>query len=471
MYPILKEDLEKQESILQQTYEDALAFLAKRSEQKVEPGFPGAPASALPAEGLGAEKVQDFFRKHYLPWVPASSGSRYFGYVIGGVTPAALAGDWYTSLIDQNAFGQPGSLDRQIEQEALQFIRDLLGLPGSFQGAFVSGATTSAFVALTCARQWAAAQKGHSASEEGLYGLPRPDIASGLTHGANYKAASMAGFGRNIHPLPLLPGREAVDIQALKEYLASRDQSRPLIYIANIGTANSGDIDDLNAIAELKERYGFWLHADGAFGGLMACVPEWQDRFRLLSSADSLTMDTHKWLNVPYDGAIVLTRHLHEQYQSFSNELTPGTLASENTVHHHLTPEGSRRLRALPAWFTMLAYGKAGYADICRRNVAMCRLYGEMIKNSDCFRLLNEVRSNVVAFTLNLPPEKITEDLIKEILGEVQKAGITYSNYVPYLNKPALRVCMTNWMTEEADVRAAYRSMEEAARQVISRRF
>lgn len=469
MYEMLSQDHAKQARILRQVCEDAVSFLEQRPNRTVAPFYQEQPLRHLPQQGMGAEAAREIFSEDYLPWIPASSGSRYFGYVIGGVTPAALAGDWYTSLYDQNAFGHPGTVDRQIELETIQFVRDLLNLPKDFFGVFVSGATMSAMTAMVCARQWAAALAGHSASEEGLYGLERPDVASGLTHGANYKALSMAGIGRKVHALPLLPGREAVDPAALEAYLAARDPKKPLIYIANMGTASSGDHDDLNAIAELKKKYNFWLHVDGAFGGMMACSPKYASLFEGLAAADSITMDTHKWLNVPYDGAVILCRHPDLQFQSFTNALSASGAVPNQASHYHMTPEGSRRLRALPVWFTLLAYGKEGYADLCERNVALCEYYGRKVEASPYFRLLNQVRGNVVCFTLNLPDDRIAQSDIQEILDKLQAEGVTYSNMGSFYGKPALRVCLTNWMTEPADVDAAFASMENCSKAVFDR--
>lgn len=469
MYDVLSQDLKKQADILKQVCEDAVEFLEQRNSRTVAPVFHELPLRHLPQQGIGAEAARKLFSEDYLPWIPASSGSRYYGYVIGGVTPAALAGDWYTSLYDQNAFGHPGTVDRQIESESIQFIRDLLNLPKDYDGVFVSGATMSAMTALVCARQWAAVQSGHCASEEGLYGLERPDVASGLTHGANYKALSMAGFGRKVHALPLLPGREAVDPVALEAYLASRDPQRPLIYIANMGTASSGDHDDLNAIAELKDKYHFWLHVDGAFGGMMACSPKFADRFKNLGAADSITMDSHKWLNVPYDGAVILCKHPDFQFQSFTNALSATGGVPDQVSYYHMTPEGSRRLRALPVWFSLLAYGKEGYAELCERTVSLCESYGRKVEASPYFRLLNQVRGNVVCFTLNLPENCITPADIQEILDKLQREGVTYSNLAYFYGKPALRVCLTNWMTEAADVDAAFASMENCSKDVFER--
>lgn len=465
----LAKDQNRQAAILEKVYQDAVNYLNNRSNQKVMPDFSAPPLEALPQDGLGAEAARNIFRDKYLPWLPASSGPRFFGYVIGGVTPAALAGDWYTSLFDQNAFGHSGSVDRHIELEAIQFICSLLNLPDTFHGVFVSGATTSAMTALACARQWAADQSGCSASEEGLYGLARPEVASGLAHGANYKALTMVGMGRHITSLPLLPEREAVDISALENFLANRDAGRPLIYIANMGTAASGDHDDLNAIAQLKKKYNFWLHVDGAFGGMMACSPKYAHLFAGLQAADSITMDTHKWLNVPYDGAVMLCKHPDYQYQCFTNAASALGPAPREASLYSLTPEGSRRLRALPAWFTLLAYGKKGYAEICERHIALCQHYGQKVSDSPYLRLLNQVRSNVVAFTINLPDEKITAADIQEILDQVQAQGITYSNIAYYLGKPALRICLANWQTELADIDAAFESMESCSKPVFER--
>lgn len=462
MHQQFLQDMANQNILLKKICKQAETFLHERPQRIVAPDFPPTVRQNLPEQGLGTEQVLSLFHKSYLPWMPASSGSRYFGYVIGGVTPAALAGDWYTSLFDQNAFGHPDSLDRHIEENAIDMLRALLDIPPAFFGIFVSGATTSAMTAMACARQWASLKQGKLASEEGLSNLVSPEVVSGLTHGANIKALSMVGLGRKITSLPCLPNREAIDVNALENYLADRSSERPLIVIANMGTAASGDLDDLNRIAELKDRYDFWLHVDGAFGALMACVPNKAPFFEGLKKADSITMDTHKWLNTPYDGAVLFCAHPLLQYQCFTNATQVPETLTDDFSFYHMTPEGSRRFRALPVWFSLMAYGKDGYREMCQRHLDLCVQYGKWVEDDPSFTLLNEVRSNVVCFTFldkGLPAE---QNAIEAVLRYLQQEGETYSNIAFFHGQPALRICLCNWQTTLPDIERAFHSLKRA---------
>lgn len=463
MYEKFTEDLKRQGELLEKVARDAAAYLDNIGARSVSPYFSETELKDIPSEGLGAKKAIEEFKLLYEPFMQANMGSRYFAYVIGGTTPAALAADWYTSLYDQDAFGYIGTVDRQIDKEASNMLRQLIDLPKDFMGTFVSGATMANMVGLAVARQWAADKSGYSASEEGIYNMKAPELASAIAHGATYKAVSMLGMGRkNLKSIPCLKGREAVDIEELEKYLENRDNSVPLIYIANVGTANSGDFDDLQSILKLKKKYGFYLHVDGAFVGIAACSDKFKHYFEGWQEADSITVDTHKWLNTPYDGAALFTKHASYLYEVFNNGTFDTGQMPETASLHSFTPEGSRRLRALPVWMSLRAYGKKGYQDIIDRNIDACRYCGDLIKKSKYFRLLNEVRSNVCCFTLN--KDNVTKQEVAAFLRSLQSEGVTFSNACDYFGTAAMRVCVSNFRTEKQDIQKAFDSIEKCAR-------
>lgn len=467
MYDKFIEDLKSQDDLIENVANDAKNYLKNIENRKVSPVFQEIELSDLPKDGVGAKNAINIFKEKYEPFMQANIGPRYFAYVIGGTTPAALAADWYTSLYDQDAFGYAGTVDRQIEKEAVNMLRELIKLPKDQYGAVVSGATMANMAGLSVSRQWAAGKSGYSASEDGIFGMPKVEIASGSAHGATYKAISMLGMGRkNIINIKCLSGREAVDIDALKEFLENRDQKTPLIYIANAGTANSGDIDDLPEILKLKKQYGFYLHIDGAFVGIAACSDKFDNYFKGWGEADSITVDTHKWLNTPYDGAVLFTRHKQFLYDVFNNGTKDTGEMPENASLHSFTPEGSRRLRALSVWMSLTAYGKKGYMDIVDRNIEESRYYGELVKESKYFRLLNEVRTNVCCFTLN--KKGLTMTQLLSFLKTLQEEGITFSNACDYLGTPALRVCVSNYRTQTNDIKVAFESLESCAKRFIN---
>ncbi|MGL5910605.1 MAG: pyridoxal phosphate-dependent decarboxylase family protein, partial [Phycicoccus sp.] len=275
------------------------------------------------------------------------------------------------------------------------------------------------------------------------------------------KVLAMLGMGRrSLTRVPTLPGREAVDLVALRSALDDRDGT-PCVVVANAGTVNTVDFDDLAAIAELKERYGFFLHVDAAFGGFAALSPDLAHLVAGLSAADTVTVDAHKWLNVPYDAAIQLTRHPRLQAEVFQNGAAYlGPLDLDDPPPIHLTPENSRRVRALPTWFTLQAYGRAGHREIVERNVRAARRLGELVDHHPGFRLLAPVRLNVACFTLAGEP---TSARVAEFLHGVRETGDTYLTPTELDGTPAIRAAFSNWRTTAADVTLVWRALETTA--------
>lgn len=462
MYKQLEQDRARQKDLLGKVLAEAEDFLTRRDDTFVAPSFKKGPIAHLPKEGIGAEATLDLFKKEYRDYMLANSGPRFFGFVIGGTTPAALAGDWLTSLYDQNAFGIDGNVDRQVELEAIGYLKELLGLPEDYSGVFTSGATVANFAALAVAREWAAQKEGKSA-DDGVYGLKRPTVLSGVAHASVYKGLAMLGLGRNaLHTLPCLPGREAVDVKALEEYLAGH-QDEEIIVVANLGTVNSGDLDDLPAIAKLKEKYNFYLHVEGAIGSVAAASPDYRPLFNGVEVADSITVDAHKWLNAPYDCAVFMVRGktLREyQYRVFAQANSVTAPAPDNTQFFNLAPEGSRRFRALPVWFSLTAYGKEGYADLVNRNCAMARHLAEKLSAPGSkVEVLHEVRLNVVSFALKVPAEQQTAQNINAFADLLRSKGVTFMNTASLFGKPVARSTISNWMTGEKEIDEAAASI------------
>jgi glutamate/tyrosine decarboxylase-like PLP-dependent enzyme len=465
MQNTLANDAAHIDKILERTLEEAKQFLSELEDRPVGTVTPvSLEPIEIPQGGIGVMEALDRFKERYEPWLSGSAGPRYFGFVTGGATPAALAGDWLTSVYDQNALGSQESIAPRLELDALSLLRQLFGLPDEFGGAFVTGATMANFVGLALGRQWVGHQRGSDFAQEGLWQQAPIRILSGTPHSSVFKAAAMLGLGRQaITTLPCPPGREAVDLAALEAALQSLDRE-PAIVVANAGTVNTVDFDDLEEIAGLQSRYPFWLHVDAAFGGFAACSPKVRHLVRGLERADSITVDAHKWLNVPYDAAMQFTPHLELQAEVFQNtasylgaEIGPGNFI-------HLTPENSRRLRALPAWFTLMAYGAQGYAEIVERDCQLAQWLGEQIGSSEKFELLAPVRMNGICFTLARKGNDVLPGDIQQYLDIVKEEGQLFLTPTTYKGIPALRLSVTNWRTTQKDVEIAWQALWEAAR-------
>ncbi|MEU8108820.1 pyridoxal-dependent decarboxylase [Nonomuraea muscovyensis] len=460
MFRGLAADRDELPGLLEHVQAHAAALLKAVGEREVVPPPPSplpAPA-ALPAGGAGARAALEEFARRWEPRLSSSAGPRYLGFVTGGVTPAALVGDWLTGAWDQNSNSSLDGAGQELERETLGWLRELFGLSGEHHGTFVSGATMSNTVGLAVAREWLGERLGVSPAEDGTGPLGRVRVLSGSPHSSVAKALSMLGLGRRaLVRVPLLPGREAVDPAALEAAL--READGPCVVVANAGTVNTVDFDDLPAIAALRERYGFWLHVDAAFGAFAALSPEHAHLVAGLDLADSLCVDLHKWLNVPYDSAVQFTRRRDLQAAVFQNSAAYLGPLGDTPDTVHLTPENSHRLRALAAWFTLYAYGRDGHREIVERCVACARALGEAIEELPGLRLLAPVRLNVVCFTLAGDP---TADRLAELAGRLSRE--VFVTPTVYDGVPALRAAFSNWRTTDADVRRIVTALRDAPR-------
>jgi len=456
----LQQDQQCFDDILEAAHAAALAFLHSLPTRPAGRIPHPLPPDMLPEEGLGAMQALTTFRAKYEAGLSASPGPRYLGFVTGGTTPAALAGDWLVSAYDQNATSGNDSTVPEIERATVSLLRALFNLPDTYEGVFVSGATMANFVALATARQCAAERLGCDVSEQGLWGLPPIPVLGGSPHASILKALSMLGMGRRcVEILPHLPGRVAVDPRAVEQRLAAL-QGTPAIVIASAGEVNTGDFDDLAALAECCATYGAWLHVDGAFGLYAACDPAHAHLLHGLDAADSITADGHKWLNVPYDSAFVFTRHRALQQQVF--KATAAYLGEGSNQIHDLTPEDSRRFRALPAWMTLMAYGRSGYRELVARCCSLAHQFGQGIERAPSFELLSPVSLNIVCFSLRGADAARRDQFLEALTAD----GTVLLTPTSFAGKPALRAAFVNWSTSTEDVVKILEALERCARLV-----
>lgn len=467
MHPLLQHDLEHLPEILKQACDTALLHLnalaekpvcAPLANQQIRPGD-----DQLAEQGIGAQRAVEQFWRDYSAGLSASAGPRYFAFVTGGATPAALAADWLVSAIDQNTQLTFDSVSSSIELATINQLRQLLGLPDSQCGSFVSGATMANFVSMAIARQWLGQQRGVDVAQQGLHALGPVRVISAAAHSSSVKALSMLGIGRDaLVNVATLPNSEAIDPAALEQALLA-STGMPTLVLASAGTVNTVAFDNLPALLALRERFGFWLHVDAAFGGIAAASPRYRDLLQGWQQADSITIDAHKWLNVPYDSAVQFTleKHLALQVQVFQNHsayLEPPSVRPDNYLH--LTPENSRRFRALPVWMALKAYGRGGIAEIVDRNVELAEQLAAKLERSEGFTLLAPVLLNVVCFALEGTDSTAHEVARRDrFLKLLDQAGIVRCTATTLNDKPGIRAALVNWMTEKKDIENAFESM------------
>ncbi|SDF32911.1 Glutamate or tyrosine decarboxylase [Dyadobacter soli] len=459
MFELFENELNKLESVLDQVKNTSLDFLENLRERPTYIVEQLAKSYDLADSGGGALASLEIFRQHYEKLMVASPGPRYWGFVTGGATPAAIAGDWLTAVYDQNTQSLQGAGDVSaiVEKETIRLLCQLLHLPDDFTGGFVTGATMSNFTGLAVARQWAGEQSGRDISREGTSG--ELVVMAATPHSSVIKSLAMLGIGsNNVLRIQVLDGREAMDLADFEQKLID-NQDRPIIVSCSAGTVNTVDFDDIKAIVALKKKHKFWLHIDAAFGGFAACVASQRHLLEGWEQADSITIDCHKWMNVPYDSAVALVRKEHSRLQvsTFQNSNAPylGD-PSENFSYLNFLPENSRRFRALPAWFSLTAYGRNGFEWIVQNSIDRAREFENYIESSGHFELLAPVRLNVVCFRLKTGTERMCV-----FLDQLNRRGKVFMTPTLLSGEPAMRAAFVNYRTEKEDILIAIREMEE----------
>jgi glutamate/tyrosine decarboxylase-like PLP-dependent enzyme len=436
------------------------AYLAALDGQPVR--LPGADdvaarfSGSLPEQGDGALAALRVLLDQGVEASIASAGPRCFHFVTGGVTPAALAADWLAATIDQNGFAWVESpLSGQLEVVSLGWLKELFGLPPEWGGVLTSGATMANFTALAAARQWWGEVHGRDVAAEGTTGLgPLPILSSGYVHASARKALAMLGVGRDSVRTFARDEAGRLDLPALRAALHELGGS-PAVVIGNAGEVNAGDFDPIEALADVAEEHGAWLHVDGAFGLFARAAPSAEALAAGVERAHSVIADGHKWLNVPYDCGFAFVRDPARLGQVFS--LSAAYLPDPDDPEPNfgnIGPEASRRARSLTVWATLRAYGRAGYRELVERNLDLAQHLARRVDEAPDLERLADVPLNIVCFRYR--PEGISDEALDELnarLGEeVLTDGRVYVGTTRYAGRVAFRPAIVNWRTREEDV-------------------
>lgn len=410
----------------------------------------------LPDEGAGALGALERLSTDGLDGSATTTGPRCFHFVIGGATPAAMGADWLATLLDQLAYTWVSSpLGVELETVSLAWLRELFELPDSLTGVMTTGASMANFVGLAAARQWWAEQHGIDVSEQGFGELPpTPVVSSGFIHASSVKVLGLLGIGRRAVIEHTADATGRVDLEALEAGLRKL-AGRPAILIASAGEVNAGRFDPIERMAQLAEAHNAWLHVDGAFGLFARLSPETADLAAGVERADSITVDGHKWLNVPYDCGFAFVRDPVAMGKAFryTASYLPGPDDPRPTPGS-IGPESSRRARSLAVWATLQAYGRSGYRALVERHLALARRMAGRVDEAPDLERLAEVPLNIVCFRYN--PGGLGEDELNALnraLGEAILAdGRVYAGTTVEAGRVALRPALVNWRTREADV-------------------
>jgi glutamate/tyrosine decarboxylase-like PLP-dependent enzyme len=387
------------------------------------------------------------------PATMAMSGPRFFGFVIGGTLPAALAANWLSSAWDQNTGlynSTPGT--SHLEQVALRWLLDLLDLPRESAGAFVTGTTVAHITALAAARHAVLAKAGWDVEANGLFGAPEVTVITGAeAHPTLYKALGVIGFGRKRVIKVPVDGQGRMRADQLPKIKG------PTIVCVQAGNVNSGACDDVKTIGRVAREQGAWVHVDGAFGLWARVAPSRAHLVEGVEDADSWATDAHKWLNVPYDSGVAFVRDKDALRKSMavSAEYLPTETVNRNPSDY--TPELSRRGRGADIWAALRSLGTKGVSEMIEANCRQARRFGEGLSKAG-FKVLNDVVLNQVVVQFG------DADRTRKVIAAIQNDGTLWAGETVWQGQVAMRISVSCWATTDADVEKSIEAIVRLAR-------
>jgi glutamate/tyrosine decarboxylase-like PLP-dependent enzyme len=449
-------------------FEHATDFLAGLPDARVGAAATAAELRAalggpLPAGPTDAATVVADLVAAARPGVVAMPGGRYFGFVIGGSTPAALAADWLVSTWDQNAglygVSPAGAV---VEEVAGDWLVELLGLPARTSVGFVTGAQMANFTGLAAARHHLLAQVGWNVETDGLTGAPPLRVLAGAQrHSSIDRALRFLGLGTSaLVPVPADDQGRVVPA-ALADALAA--QRGPVIVCAQAGDVNTGAVDPLTEMAALVRAAGVpaWLHVDGAFGLWAAASPALRHLVAGIELADSWCTDAHKWLNVPYDSGLVFCAHPDAHRAAMgvrADYLVHGGYERRDPIDHN--PEFSRRARGFPVYAAIRALGASGIADLVERCCGHARDFAARLAAAPGVEVLNDVVLNQVLVRFGTGRGDAADDAhTRATIERIQAEGTCWAAGTVWQGRAAMRISVTNWSTDAADVERSVAAM------------
>jgi glutamate/tyrosine decarboxylase-like PLP-dependent enzyme len=407
----------------------------------------------LQADPIDAREVIRELDTLGTPATMAMAGPRFFGFVIGGALPVAVASNWLSTVWDQNTgLYNSTPATSHIEQVALRWLVDVLRLPSDCAGAFVTGTTVAHITALAAARHGVLAKTGWDVEANGLFGAPEVTvITSAEAHPTLFKALGVVGFGRNrVIKVP-------VDGQGRMRADAFPAIEGPTIVCTQVGNVNTGACDPSGEIGKRARDAGAWVHVDGAFGLWARVAPSRAHLVEGIEHADSWATDAHKWLNVPYDSGIAFVRDGDALRKSMAvtAEYLPSKTPQRNPSDY--TPELSRRGRGVDVWAAMRSLGRSGIAELVEANCRQARRFGEGLSAAG-FTVLNEVVLNQVLVQFG------DADRTKRVIRAIQDDGTMWAGETVWQGKTAMRISVSCWATTDADVEQSLAAIIRLAR-------
>lgn len=404
----------------------------------------------LPSGGTDPEKVIVQLDALGSPATVATTGGRFFGFVVGGALPVAIAANWLATAWDQNAgTWMLSPIAAELETVAASWILDILDLPREAAVGFVTGSTMGTFSALAAARNSLLGRLGHDVKQRGLTGTPRLRIVVGEeVHPTNKTTLGYLGFGLDDFESCPTDGQGRI----IPSAMPTLDSTT--IVLLQAGNINSGSSDAFEEICAKARRAGAWVHVDGAFGLWARASASKRHLTAGIELADSWTVDGHKWLNLPQDSAVYVCRDAEAVQRVFGTDATY-LMRDARRQPNNFVPELSRRARGVEFWAALKTLGRSGVEDLVDRNCAHAQRIADGLAAIG-YEVLNQVVLNQVVFACR------DEATTRAALAHIQASGVAWLGPTTWKNRFSMRISVSSWATTGEDVERTLEALDEA---------